>query len=376
MPTKNKPLSVMFVLNSLRFGGAEKHTVTLANCLDSARFRIGVACLKREEHLLPELNPDKVELIWCGDFTKGLDIKGLLRMANAIKSFRPDIIVCVNQYALFNAYVAKKLAFSSARIIEIYHTTVLLDSKSIRQQRFYNFFFNHCDRIVYVCQNQRIYWEDRGLRTDLGIHIYNGIDTEYFEDNFSVEERSALRNSFGFSKKNFVIGICAALRPEKKHLDLLEAVRKIKVQGVEVKLIIIGDGPQRGEIESYISVSGLTLDVAITGFQADVRPFIAACDVIALVSQTETFSLAILEAMSMGKPIVASDIGGATEQIEQGETGFLFESGDITSLANFLVTLSKSDSIDVMGIAARKNVERNFSLQSMVSQYEALFEQI
>lgn len=86
------------------------------------------------------------------------------------------------------------------------------------------------------------------------------------------------------SLTDFVVGICAALRPEKQHRDLLAAISRLKQEGTRAKCLIIGNGPHRGGIEREIRDLGLEFDVAITGWQQDVRPFIAACTCLALTS--------------------------------------------------------------------------------------------
>jgi len=119
--------------------------------------------------------------------------------------------------------------------------------------------------------------------------------------------------------------------------DLLAALSRLKQEGISAKCLIIGDGPCRGEIERKIRNLGLESDAAITGFQGDVRHFIAACTCLAILSsRVEAFSLAPLEAVAMGKAIVMSNIGGAPEQIVSGYNGYLYSRGDISALAHAL----------------------------------------
>ncbi|MFH1974647.1 MAG: glycosyltransferase [Pseudomonadota bacterium] len=362
-------IAVLFIISSLRFGGAEKHTVTLANQLDATRFRLGIAYLKREEHLLTELDQGRIEA-WCGDFGRGWDTSGMLRLRTMILRFHPDVVVCVNTYPLFYAHLVKSLTAHRYRIVEIYHTTELPDAKSRRHQFVYRWFFNRSDRIVYVSNNQQRYWEARGIRTDRGLCIHNGIDAESFRDRYSKEEKNELRVNHGFSPHDFVVGICAALRPEKMHGDLLLGLERLKQQGRLIKVLIIGDGPERKNIENQIRALNLVRDVAITGFQSDVRPFVAACNCMTLVSTVETFSIAALESMALGKPMVMSDVGGAAEQVEHGENGFLFPRGDIELLSRAIAIFADNPNLtDRMGRKARSMVIKLFSQGYMVDRY-------
>src|SRR5262249_42635470 len=151
----------------------------------------------------------------------------------------------------------------------------------------YRHFFNLSDRIIYVSEAQRTMWEGRGLRHDRGACIHNGIDVDYFTDRYSAQEKAEQRARYGFTPADFVVGICAELRPEKQHGDLLAAISRLKQEGMRAKCLIIGDGPCRDEIARKICELGLESDAAITGFQEDVRPFIAACACMAIVSSRE-----------------------------------------------------------------------------------------
>jgi glycosyltransferase involved in cell wall biosynthesis len=119
------------------------------------------------------------------------------------------------------------------------------------------------------------------------------------------------------------------------------------------------------------------LDVAgaitITGLQQDVRPFIAACDVMTLCSVTETFSLAALEAMAMAKPVVLSDVGGASEMVVPRWNGLLFPVNDTTAYVERLAALGDPQMSAQMGRNARQLMERRFSATLMADRYEMLF---
>ena len=105
-------------------------------------------------------------------------------------------------------------------------------------------------------------------------------------------------------------------------------MRRLRDSGVPAKVLIIGDGPRRGEIERQIAELQLTGHAVIAGHRNDVRPYIACCDVMTLTSHVvETFSIAALESMALGKPMVLTRIGGAEEQVRHGTNGFLYERG-------------------------------------------------
>lgn len=373
--TNGKRVSIAFVVNSLRFGGAEKHTIGLFNRLEPARFQRGLVYLKREEHLLAEADT-ACGTIFCPDFGRGWDFSGLRRLNNWLQTFAPDLLICVNTYPLFYGFLAKRMIGANLPIIEIFHSTLLHKRDDWQMRMVYRHFFNRSDRIVYVSHVQRAHWETRGIRPGRATVIHNGIDPGHFHNNAGKDETIALRAHHGFSPDDLVIGICAALRPEKQHEDLLEAIALLRAEGLPAKCLIIGDGPRRSAIEARIASLVLGQQVVITGFEKDVRPHIAACDCLAIVSHlVETFSVAALEAMAMGKPVVMSAIGGAAEQIRDGCNGYLFPAGDVTALAEALRKLAAPDRRAEMGLRARQRVVKEFSLRGMLAKYALLFEQ-
>lgn len=370
-------MRVTFLVSTLRYGGAERHTIELFNRLDLAVFNTSLIYLKRKEDLLFEIQKSRQDAVWCADFGSGWDTAGLLRLRTRLQHLSPDILVCVNTYPLFYGHLARFVARLSTRtrIIEVFHTTELSSRAARRIRYVYRWFFNSSDCIVYVSETQQRYWEARGLRAGCAIYIHNGVDTERFRDRFTLEEKNALRASYGLEPDDFLVGICAALRREKMHGDLLEAIARLKRDGLSVKGLIIGDGPLRRNLEGTINALGLQQDVAITGFQHDVRPFVAACDCMALVSHTvETFSISALESMAMGKPMIMSDVGGAAEQVIPGKVGFLFPRGDIDRLSDSLRKLALSlGDCETMGASAHRHVTAHFSIDKMVDQYARLF---
>ena len=227
------------------------------------------------------------------------------------------------------------------------------------------------DLLVYVCQGQARHWRSKGLRSRQEAVIYNGIDTERFEDSWTSDQKLALRRSYGLEAEDYVVGLCAVMRPEKAHADLLAAVARIRSEGMKVKCLLIGDGPERAHIESQVRELGMAESVRITGFLQDVRPAIVACDVMVLASHAvETFSIAALEAMALGRPMVLTDIGGAREQVKHGENGMLYPVGDTAALADCIGKLSDPKVRHAAGAKAATKVREAFGISRMVRSYE------
>ncbi|MBC7623635.1 MAG: glycosyltransferase family 4 protein [Aeromicrobium sp.] len=368
-------IRLLFIVSSLVFGGAEKHAVTLANTLDCRRYRLSLAYLKDDATLLPQIDRTNLDGgVFCCHVARKVDSAAVQTLADHVRDERIDAIVCVNTYPLLYATLAARRARMPVKLIEVFHTTELGGVDDQLQMLFYRPFIRLSDQLVYVCKNQRQYWRRRLLRARRDCVIHNGVDISHFDLRQTECERQQVRQRFGFGKADYLIGLCAAMRPEKAHGDLLQALARLRNAGVQAKCLLIGDGPERGRIEAQISALNLREHVRITGFESDVRPTIGACDVMTIVSHhVETFSIATLEAMAMGKPMVMSRIGGANEQIEHGKNGYLFAKGDIAALTGALTRLQHRPHAESMGQLARDTIERQFSLAVMVDAYDRLF---
>lgn len=372
-------IHVLLVVNSLGFGGAEKQVVSLFNALDTARFHLSLAYLKEDATLLPQLQVERAQGgVFCCHVARKIDLAAARRLATHIREQDVNIIVCTNTYSLFYAWLAQlsmgRPEKVRPRIVEVFHSTTLGSYEEELQMLFYRPWILACDRLVYVCQNQRRYWRRRALRARADAVIFNGIDVTHFSDRYSQKEKAERRQFYGFAASDIVVGLCAAMRPEKKHGDLLQAVARLRDEGLPVVCLFIGDGPQRAAIEAMIVALQLEHCVRITGFVADVRPDIVICDVMTITSHwVETFSIAALEAMALAKPMVMTDIGGAQEQITSGANGYLYPPGDINSLTDTLRLLQDPTLRQRMSVQARATVVERFSLERMVDAYSQLF---
>jgi glycosyltransferase involved in cell wall biosynthesis len=362
---------LLFIVNSLGVGGAEKQVITLLNHLPRNRFRLHLAYLKRIENQLPLLDTSRLDTLVCCDVKRGIERHAVRQLGEIIETQQIDALVCTNTYSMLYGFLARRAARRARpKLATVFHTTLLRTLKEQVQMLLYTRLFKRSDLLVYVCENQRDYWRDRGLRAAADAVVHNGIDVEYFSDLQTPQQKLEMRRSLGFSPDDYVIGLCSYMRPEKAHGDLLQAIARLRSQGTPAKGLFIGDGPERPAIEAQVTALGLREHIVITGLQRDVRPYIGCCDVMTLVSHAvETFSLAALESMALGKPLVMTDIGGASEQVLHGQTGFLFERGDINALTTHLRSLASRTLQSRMGSAAQRRVRQLFTLDAMTTGF-------
>jgi len=365
---------LIFVTGSLSPGGAERQTLAVMSRLSER----GHEC-----HAVSVKKPGSLDVRLRGGGTlknleaaSYLDPRAVLDLAAHVRRIRPSAVVAANAYALMYSWLGLRLSRSRTPLVVTYHSSRLLNAKERLQMLLYRLFFRTADCSVFVCHRQRRYWERRGVFSRRNEVIYNGVDTEQFRDTWDPRERLALRDTLGFADGEYVIGLSGLLRPEKNHVQLVDAVAALRRRGIPARALMIGEGETREAVEARARSLGIANEIVITGLKQDVRPYIAACDVMVLCSVTEAFSLAAIEAMALGRPVVHSDVGGAAEMIAPGRTGFLFPVGDTEAFVDKLAILSDRTVSRRMGREARATVETLFSEKAMVDHYERALREI
>jgi len=352
-------VKLAFVTGSLVHGGAERHAITLANRLAERGHECSFIYVKNDPSQLSRLRLPAV----CLHATKYLDLAALRALSIALTEGKPHVVLATNPYALMYTSLARP----EAPIVVTLHSTLTRSAKEMLQMAAYRPFFWAAEQAVFVCEKQRRHWQRRLLFSRSNRVIYNGVDLDYWKP---AAANPVLRSCLGFDADDYVIGMSAVLRPEKNHVQLVEALAMLRRRGVPARALFIGDGETRGAIEARAARLGVSGDVVITGLQQDVRPFLAACDVLALPSFTEAFSLAAIEAMALGRPVVHAEVGGAAEMIAHGHNGHLFPVGDTLALVERLATLADKATRARVARNARETVEIRFTERSMIERYE------
>lgn len=365
-------MRILLVTGSLAHGGAERQSVALTNRLAERGHECHALYIKAEAALL-----DQIRLRGRGsarslDATRYLDWRAIRDFAARIAELGPAAIMAANSYALLYATLAMRVAGLRVPLIVTYHSTRLLQLKERLQMLVYRPLFWAADCSVFVCERQKEHWAQRALFSRRNEVIHNGVDLDAFSNRMGDEERRWLRRALGFSDTDFVIGLSAVMRPEKNHLQLIDALSGLHRMKIPAKALLIGDGPMRGQILERARVLGVERHVVMTGLKKDVRSYIEATDAMTLCSITEALSMAAIEAMALRRPVVLSDVGGAAELVVPGENGYLFRVGDTNAFVEKLALLADRRRCREMGEKARALVQKRFSENVMVDRYEQL----
>ena len=357
--------------------GSENHLLALASHLDRNRYRL-TFCLLVERG--PDLSAYVAALEVVGvevvRFPIRADLDPLLlwRLARFLRAAKPDIVHTHLIHGDLYGTLAARLAGVPV-VVSTKH-----NDDAFRRSRFYAWLSRQVarrqDRIIAISNHlARFAVEVEGLDADRITTIHYGLDGAAFRAR--VRDVAGVRAEFDIPAAAPLAGVVARLDPQKGHVYLLRAWRQVTAAlPEEARLLVVGDGPLRGELQQQTRDLGLEGSVIFTGRRKDVPRLMAALDVVTLPSLWEGFGLVLLEAMAVARPIVASRVSAIPEIVADGETGLLVPPRDVNALAAALIELLRDhQQAAEMGRRGQERLEQEFTVERMVAQTEAVYEQ-
>ena len=231
----------------------------------------------------------------------------------------------------------------------------------------------HMDQLIAVSQMVERKLEDEGRTTAPVRRIYNGVDLSRYEQQ---EACCTLPEEYGMEPGSQLVGIVARLEPEKGHPTLLEAWPRVLRAVPDAYLLIVGEGSRREALEAQARELRIAHRVVFTGRRDDVPAVTAALDVAVLPSYREAQGLSVLEAMALSRPVVASNVGGIPEMIEDGVTGLLVPPHDAETLAGAITRLLRDHPYaDTLARAGHDLVHDRFCIELMVEAIQTIYEE-
>ncbi len=202
-----------------------------------------------------------------------------------------------------------------------------------------------------------------------------GIDPQPFQTVLSATTRHALRAEFGAGPDDYLVGTVACLKPQKAPEDFVAVAKRVCDVVPQARFILIGDGDLRPRVESLIEQNGLDHRLYLAGWRRDVSTAMKSFDAFLLTSHWEGLPRVLLEARTIGLPVVATRVGGVAEVIAEGRHGWLSDAGDVDGLATQLIRVLQSRSGQLhRGLNSVEALPKEFHLEEMVKQYESLYD--
>lgn len=374
-------IKVLFITSGLRTGGAEMMLHQLLSRINRSKFQPAVISLRDRETFV-----DRIAALGIPVETLNLQIGlsapiKLYRLVKLIEKIQPDMIQGWMYHGNLAAQLASFFLPHKIPVVLNIHNSLysLADEKRMTGAviKISAHLSKQTAAAVFVSRVSQSQHEALGYVSPLHCLIPNGIDIWSFKPD--REARSSVRSELGLSDDTLLIGMMARFHPQKDHTNFLQAAALLANERKNIHFLLAGTGVElkNPDLKKMVQALGLEDRISLLGERRDMTRLNAALDIASLSSSYgEAFPLAVVEAMACAIPCVVTDVGDCGWIV--GETGIVVEPRNPQALANAwnsLLNLTVGERI-FLGKAARERVEKLFSLDSAVNQYESLYESI
>jgi L-malate glycosyltransferase len=354
--------SVFLMVNTLETGGSERQFVTMSKALDRERFSVSLGCLRKSGPLMNEISG-------LSEFSPGGSLFGVqswrsrLALSRFLRQKRISVVHSFDFYS--NLMLIPAARFAGVPVVLGSHRQ-LGDLLTARQFRVQRAVFGLCDRVVCNSRAAAERLREAGIREQKLAVIPNGLPDALFDATPPALPRVPGKMRIGMiSRMNDAV---------KRHDVFLRVAAKLAPQFPQLQFVLAGDGPLRPELEVLARQLGLGDRVRFLGDRRDVPAVLAALDISVLPSASESLSNVILESMAAGVPVVAADVGGNAEIVQNGKTGFLFRAEDEAQFCGALQTLvARPELRSLLGSCARERAQAEYSISRVRDRYEELY---
>lgn len=375
----NEPVRVLHLLNKLTFGGTEKVILNLFN-RSSHNVQHFICSLTDYDEAFVEKISSGREKIVCLGKGDGIDLSMALKIASFCNDNAIDIIHSLGWGTYVEGFLAsflmkKKRCFLHSFRGKTAEDTIYIPRRRIWAQHFFSYF---CSAIVTPSMASRKDYSGMVHINPNRINvIYNGVDTHQFSKMASDRVR-AFKKEFHIRDGEIVIGTVGRFDPVKNIGGLVAAF--INLPGPlrnGSRLLLVGDGPEAARIKRFSEQQGVAERIIFVGMRSDVADLLNIMDVYVQPSHFEGVPNAVLEAMGCALPVVATDVGGVAEVVENGITGVLVPPDSSDALTSAIRNLvCRPEKMTRLGRAGYHRVCNRFSIEKMVSDYEQLFRRL
>ncbi len=369
--------TIVYVIDGLGMGGAERLTVSVLRHLDRERFSPRVCFFQTRggnpmEEAIRSLNVPVSHV----PVTRLRDPLALPRLLRYLRRVKADLIHTQLEFA----NILGNLAARVLHLPSVCTTHVLLTEEGRWKPRLHEAvewetLRRFCGRVIAVSEGaRRQYLTGKRFPPQKVVTLYNGIDLEPFRGLDRGRARQEVRRELGVPLRARLLVTVAVLRRPKGIAVMLRALPEILRWAGDVYYLIVGDGPERENLAAVADETGLRGRVIFAGMREDVPRLLAAGDVFVLPTLSEALPTVLAEAMAARLPIVASAVGGVPEMVEDGRNGLLVPAGDSEALAEAcLGLLSAPDRRAAMAQRGWEIVQRKFDIRRQVRALENIY---
>ncbi len=366
-----KPIRVMHLTFDMGIGGTEQVIKNLINGSNAQQVAHHLCCI--ESPLGPWGSALREEGIPTFSFSRPpkLDWALIKEIRSLIREYKIDIVQGHQYTPWIYGFFA---AFSTpAKVIFTEHGRFYPDITSFKRRVINRILFPFVARTTVISNaTKAAIVKNEAIKTSSIDVIYNGIEPV---PSCSKEELDGLRNTLGFEEDTLIFGTIARFDPIKNQTMMLRAFAKARAKNNNIKLVLVGDGPERNTLEALVDELEIRSDVRFTGYQPQPYRYVQLFDVFLLSSLSEGTSMTLLEAMSAGKPCIVTDAGGNPELIEHEYNGLVTENANEAQFANAIGELANRN-LSSMQTAAFETFAKRFTVEAMIQAYLKLYRNI
>ena len=361
--------NILFIIYDLERAGPELRLLDLAKYLPD-NLKIHICVTSNNLELMDEFSKYGIPIIVVPIAKPYLELKNIIAIYKYV--IRKKIYV-LNSFDLKGLLILIFIKLMIRKqIITVFHNVNSLRNYNRKQRLLFKLLGRFIDKCVCNSKYSRHEIENRYIRKRKIDLIYNGIDTSYFKKD--VEHSIYTRQIMNIDSNDVIIGTIANFRPQKNYPFLIDAFNTLLTEFPFLRLICIGGGPYLETVQDIVKKYALENEIIFTGYSDDVKQYLSIMDIFVLCSKWEGLPNVILQAMSIGVPVVCSSVGGCPEMIENRETGILFPSNDKTRFIEAVEKLIKDKTFSKQIVHnANIQLESRFNLNTMINMYYSLF---
>jgi glycosyltransferase involved in cell wall biosynthesis len=384
----DRPIRVLRVIARLNVGGPALHVAYLSSGLADRGYETTLVAGDvggGEESMESVAEQRGVDIVRLPGLSRELspmrDLVAVWRLARIIRRVKPDVI---HTHTAKAGAVGRAAALFAGRprpvIVHTFHGHVLRGyfgaAGSLVFRAIETMLARVTDRLIAVSPE---------VRDELvGLRVAPRSKFEVIRLGIELEPRvhfagdtAEVRRRLGIPSEKYVVGWFGRMTAVKRTDDLLTMLTGLRERGIDALLILVGDGTDRAELEQRAHDLGIARSCLFLGYQDEVAPWYAICDVVVLTSASEGTPVTIIEALAAGRPVVSTRVGGVPDVVEEGETGFLVRRGDTHAMAERLELLARDpERARAMGEAGRARVLERYAVSRLVDDVDGLYRRL
>ncbi len=367
-----KKTLVAQITHDLNVGGLQRVVVDICENIDKNLFDIVVICLRAKGPFAVDLENKGIKVVeLLHEKEKKTDYLSFWKLGKILSDIRPDIIHTHNTQPFIDGTIAAKLA----SVPVIIHTDHARDFPDKRRYMFAEWFMSHfVSKIVAVSDHTKqnlVNFEK--IDPDSIVTILNGVNRNRFDIPVDVE---ALKQEIDIPREYFVAGTGVRLSEQKGITYLIKAAPLVIKELPEIRFVVAGDGPLRKQLEDEAHALNVSTHFKFLGQRLDMNKLLHVFDIYVLPSLWEGHPLVLLEAMAARKPVIATNVGGVSTAVTDGENGLLVSPRNPEQLAHAILKIARN--LPFMRTLGQRGYEiflEEFSVSVMVRRYEELYMQ-